>query len=767
MSWASDKAFESEVLRIARAKWPMSAMSGSTNIDGRERDGVFESDETMHFIEATTSRQAEKARHDAKKMHASIVDSIQKNPIRGARGWFVTAEEPTADQRDMVKKIGKGQVVAVSFAQFQQSVVDVGQYLEARANHLFGSVLDPETKQYNPKLEYIPINFSSADEEQTWNIKTIANSLNNGGRFILTGEYGAGKSMSLRQIFFRLRDEYLQSRSSIFPIYINLREHTGQSEAVEVIERHARKIGFDSPSSLVKAWRAKFVTLILDGFDELTSLGVQRASYNNLKIIRRRALEAVRQIINETPEGVGIITAGRDHFFASDSEMASALGLANYKLIKTTDFTKDQIVEFLKRQGGCNSELSFPAWLPTKPLLISYLASSGLLTEIATNPELQTNYSSWDYLIDRICEREARIDDRYLDGPTLRKILSRLATYARVSDDGLGPLAPQQLSKAYQEICGFEADDQAWIALQRLPGLATYEVEADTKKFIDDEMVQVYRSGDIIDFINDPYTVLTQPEFTDAYSQIGTVAGDYAIDVCLKKCATPSVSGIQGMMQSLDGHPSLNSLKADIAIFSIHASLPIKYPCDIEGVFFSHVTLDLEQSTDLSGLTLSNCYLSMVELNPENHEKLPTFKDCIITEISGYPDESSLPAKKFIQTDIESYSSQPQTNAAIRNESISTGEKVLLIILRKVFLQSLSGRSESALYRGLSTSEKQLVDPLVKYLHHSGYLVPITRGGTSIWVPVRKYLHNIRRIIGGVNIESPELMDYARGLSDL
>jgi AraC-like DNA-binding protein len=767
MSWASDKAFESEVLRIARAKWPMSAMSGSTMIDGREHDGVFESDETVNFIEATTSRQLEKARQDAKKMHTLIVNSIQENPMKGARGWFVTAEEPTADQRDVVKKVGKGQVVAVSFAQFQQSVVDVGQYLEARANHLFGSVLDPETKQYNPKLEYIPINFTSSDEEQTWNIKTIASGLTKGQRFILTGEYGAGKSMSLRQIFFRLRDEYLQAKSSIFPIYINLREHTGQSEAVEVIERHARKIGFDSPSSLVKAWRAKFVTLILDGFDELTSLGVQRASYHNLKVIRRRALEAVRQIISETPEGVGIITAGRDHFFATESEMASALGLNSYKLIKTTDFTKDQILEFLKRHGGDDSELSFPSWLPTKPLLISYLASSGLLTEISTNPELQTNYSSWDYLIDRICEREARIDDRYLDGPTLRKILSRLATYARVSDDGLGPLTSQQLSKAYQEICGFEADDQAWIALQRLPGLATYEVETDTKKFIDDEMVQVYRSGDIIDFINDPYTTLTQSEFTEAFAQIGTVAGDYAIDVCLKKCAIPSVTSIQAMMQILNTHPSLNSLKADIVIFSIHASLPIKYPCVIDGVFFNYVTLNLEQPTDLSGLIFSNCYLSLVELNPESQEKLPTFKDCIITEISGYPDKANIPANKFIDTEIEDYSNHPQTNAAIRNESISTGEKVLLTILRKIFLQSLSGRSESALYRGLSTSEKQLVDPLINYLHQSGYVVPITRGGTSIWVPVRKHLHNIRRIIGRVSSESPDLLHYARSLSDI
>ncbi|MBW8261053.1 ATP-binding protein [Pseudomonas aeruginosa] len=765
MGWANDKAFEAEVLRIARAKWPKSAMSGSTKLEGRERDGVFESDETIHFIEATTSRQAEKARQDTKKMHSAIVTSVQSNPIKGARGWFVTAEEPTADQRDAVKKFGKGQVVAVSFAQFQQSIVDVGQYLEARAHHLFGSVLDPETKQHNPKLEYIPINFSSSDEEQSWNIRTISSGLLNGDRFILTGEFGAGKSMSLRQIFFQLRDEYLQARTSIFPIYINLREHTGQSEAVEVIERHARKIGFDSPSSLVKAWRAKFVTLILDGFDELTSLGVQRASYNNLKIIRRRALEAVRQIITETPEGVGIITAGRDHFFATDNEMASALGLENYKLIKTTDFTKEQIIQFLKRQGASEKNVMLPSWLPTKPLLISYLASSGLLSEVSTNPELHTNYSSWDYLIDRICEREARIDNRYLDGPTLRKILSRLSTYARVSDDGLGPLAPQQLSKAFQEICGFEADDQAWIALQRLPGLATYEVEADTKKFIDDEMVQVYRSGDIMDFIQDPYTALTQQEFTSAFSQIGSTAGDYAIDVCIKKCPPQTVSSIHAIMQLLQGHPSLNSLKADIATLSIHASLPIKYTCEIEGVFFSDVTLNLENTIDLSGLTFSNCYFSIVEVDNNPPENLPTFKDCIITEISGYTNSDDLPKIKFLKTEIQEYSNQPQTNAAIRNESISTGEKVLLIILRKIFLQSLGGRSESALYRGLSTSEKQLVDPLVNYLHQEGYLVPITRGGTSIWGPVRKHLHNIRRIIGRVESETPELLDYARRLS--
>jgi len=767
MSWASDKAFESEVLRIARAKWPKSAMSGATMLNGQERDGVFESDESVNFIEATTSRQMEKAKHDTKKMHAAIVDSIQKNPIKGARGWFVTSEEPTADQRDQVKKIGKGQVVAVSFAQFQQSVVDVGQYLHDRANHMFGSVLDPETKKYSPKIEYIPINFTSADEDQRWEIKSISAELLKGQRFVLTGQFGAGKSMSLRQIFFRLRDEYLQAKTVIFPIYINLREHTGQSEAVEVIERHARKIGFDSPSSLVKAWRAKFVTLILDGFDELTSLGVQRASYSNLKLIRRRALEAVRQIITETPEGVGIITAGRDHFFASESEMGATLGFgSDFKLIKTTEFTKEQITEFLAKED-LSDQYSFPAWLPTKPLLISYLASSGLLKAIATNKDLHSNFSSWDYLIDQICEREARIDDRYLDGPTLRKILCRLATYARVSDDGLGPLTPQQLSKAYYEICGFEADDQAWLTLQRLPGLGTYEVEADSKKFIDDEMVQVYRAGDVVDFILDPYASLTSTDFSDSFAQIGHVAGEYSTEVYAKKAPPQTSTSIQGLIQILNERPALNSLKADIMNLSIYSRVPIKYPCHVEGVFFDNVVFNLEDELDLSGVVLDNCYFSMVEVGGETNDSLiPTFSNCMIGELSGRLGMDLLPRDKFYETEIESFSTHSETNAAIRNENISTGEKVLLILLRKIFVQSLSGRSEAALYRGMNTSEKQLVDPLVRFLNQNGYLTPITRGGTSIWVPVRKHLHSIRRLIARTSGENTELLEFARGLSD-
>src|SRR5690606_10483104 len=104
--------------------------------------------------------------------------------------------------------------------------------------------------------------------------------------------------------------------------------------------------------------------------------------------------------------------------------------------LTTSEFTEEQVVQFLRQQPG-NGHDQFPPWLPTKPLFVSYLASSGLIGTVADGEKFSDAATGWDYLVDQICEREARIDSRYLDGLTIRKILGRLATYARASDDGL------------------------------------------------------------------------------------------------------------------------------------------------------------------------------------------------------------------------------------------------------------------------------------------------------------------------------------------
>jgi len=56
--------FEIEVLRIARALWSKDEYAGSEMVEGRERDGIFETEKLVHFVEATVSKRKEKAEQD-------------------------------------------------------------------------------------------------------------------------------------------------------------------------------------------------------------------------------------------------------------------------------------------------------------------------------------------------------------------------------------------------------------------------------------------------------------------------------------------------------------------------------------------------------------------------------------------------------------------------------------------------------------------------------------------------------------------------------
>ena len=74
-----------------------------------------------------------------------------------------------------------------------------------------------------------------------------------------------------------------------------------------------------------------------------------------------------------------------------------------------------------------------------------------------------------------------------------------------------------------------------------------------------------------------------------------------------------------------------------------------------------------------------------------------------------------------------------QTNTAIMRSNLSSSIKVLLTIIRKLFLQKGSGRIEAALYRGLEERYTNHVEPLLQHLDSSGIIFshPSPRG--IIW----------------------------------
>ncbi|MQX38611.1 hypothetical protein GHC57_19065 [Roseospira navarrensis] len=271
--------------------------------------------------------------------------------------------------------------------------------------------------------------------------------------------------MTLRDIYFRARDRFSSGHSICCPVYLNLREHIAQTQPDEALYRHAEKIGFPEPYSIIAAWRAGFVIVFLDGFDELTPPQFA-SSVINLRQARRFAVELVRRFIEQTPSSASIIVAGRESYFDSRDEARSALGYNNdCQVFDLTGFTDHDIARFLKAKDA-----QIPSWLPTRPLLLGYLANAGLLRgEQAQNLSLDPA-SGWDQMLQRVCEREvSQVWGVGFEPNDLRFFIEGLATQARKASDGLG-LEDRDLRNVFRGVFGRDTDEPARLLTMRLPG---------------------------------------------------------------------------------------------------------------------------------------------------------------------------------------------------------------------------------------------------------------------------------------------------------
>ncbi len=159
------REFEDEVRRIARLLWPAAEYGGATMVGGRERDGIFETDEVIYLVECTMRRDKQKAEEDGEKLAKLKTQLARKHPAKVVKGFFVTLHEPTADQKTAIADQRSG-LVALSFDQFRSKLVDARSYLQARQNYPFGSVADPDTGKARGKasydLKYVPLEFTIA-----------------------------------------------------------------------------------------------------------------------------------------------------------------------------------------------------------------------------------------------------------------------------------------------------------------------------------------------------------------------------------------------------------------------------------------------------------------------------------------------------------------------------------------------------------------------------------------------------------------------------
>ena len=142
---------------------------------------------------------------------------------------------------------------------------------------------------------------------------------------------------------------------------------------------------------------------------------------------------------------------------------------------------------------------------------------------------------------------------------------------------------------------------------------------------------------------------------------------------------------------------------------------------------------------DLSNLEFQSCFFGVVKLDPPSigPAALPVFRECLISEIQGPTAKSNLPSNFGADCCVENYSDQPETTNAILRLDLPLGTRVLMTILRKLYMQSGRGRRRGALARGLGQEGKQMVPRILAALQQEDFVVVIRKGKNEIWLPDR------------------------------
>lgn len=739
--------FEQRGLNLARALHDPMGIQGAVMHEGRERDGLFVGHEDIHAYEFTVARTVDKANKDGKKLAELLkhVGARAGNGLKSRTGWLVTIHEPLAGQRSAIEAIAKNsgeRIHIISIATLHQRICNSEMYIQARDNAPFGSIFFGQP--FDSKPPNVPIELESTTGDHL-SVLEMATRLTEGQRSLLIGNYGVGKSHTLRELYSSLRkDHFKKGKLTPFPIHINLRDCAGLKTPAEILRRHAEEVGFDHPSGLISAWRAGACVLLLDGFDEIIpSRWFGGAA--DLKTVRWEALSPIRRLVAETPNGSGIIVAGRSHYFSGQSEMASALGFKSFEQFMVPDFNEDQLTEFLRQAGV---EWKLPDWVPSRPLLLGYLVSidAAQASEVATAISRATG---WRRFIDAICEREAQMFTA-VRPETIRSIMSRVATLARSRSDVTGPVDMEMLRAAFVAVNGLQPDEEGLQLLLRLPGLAAADPEdaTEARVFVDHDLADTAYGLDLAEYAMNPYGE-THPLLSVA--SWATASSDLGIEVAADALTELGVGSpiVMAALVAREKHERFDAVMADLVRVAAELAWDRKQVNSsflIVGVYFDQ--LILSDHPVFGATSFRDCVIERLDASGvDESSAIPHFQDALIGLLDGVSAMPKWLESRFTGCEIGRYSTATQTTAGIMQLGIDRESRVALSVLKKVFGQRGSARKEGALSRGLSLGDRSLVPRVLDELVSQGWLVKSASGNNVLYVGVKERRKDARRAL--------------------
>lgn len=287
-----------------------------------------------------------------------------------------------------------------------RGLIDLRPFVERQTERLEAD------QDYTPR-HYVPQRFRDLSASATKVDGDLAEHLvsrlrkDEGGFTLVLGDFGAGKTFTLREVARRLA-----TFPDLIPLYIELRTldkaHTVEGLVSSHLANHRhRQIDLDAFQNLLRAGR---IVLLFDGFDEL----VTRVTYD-------RAADHLRRLMAAAEGKAKIVVASRTQHFKSGRQVLTALGEqvgrgAARRMLTIEPFDTDQVRSYLTRHYDEDATRAQDR--------IDAMQKINDLTALSANP--------------RMLGFIAALDDAQLKAAAITPVLSGATLYEQVLDHWLG-----------------------------------------------------------------------------------------------------------------------------------------------------------------------------------------------------------------------------------------------------------------------------------------------------------------------------------------
>jgi hypothetical protein len=724
------KTLEDYVRGVASLKW--SVPCKPEHIDGVDFDGVCRiSADELILIEITTERTLQKVRDDLNKIKPTKLRLATEGLV--CRGFVILDAEPT----DSMVEAGRSSHITVCSAlEFERTFFDFSSYNTLRSKLPFGSAIDSKTGA-NDSRKFISVEYVEQEKHKKFKVEAIAKILQRGGKVVLSGDYGTGKSRCVNEIFNLLKAD--TRTSAAFPIAINLRDHWSSSSALEIIAGHLGNVGLsNSVDNIVRLLNSGHLILLLDGFDEIGTQ-IHDTRIEDRRGLRKRAVQGVRDLIQKAKAGV--LITGRAHFFDSPDEMIESLGLSlSSDLICLEVPETFSIPEGTQYLAALGISTTIPSWLPRKPLVFQMLVELESDEVTALLGREFGQFQFWQVFLYAVCQRESRGVGGSIAPQTIHAILQRLAAKTRYSEVFAGRLTPSDIDSAYQMVVGSVPDQSGRQLLSRMCTLGRIEPESPDRQFIDPSALDVLRADSLINDIVQMSEEFSETQWLQSLRLLGIVRAaqliyDYDLD-------QHSFS----YLRKFGNSRNTRRLGEIVSALSVHGEEPL----DFQSLQLSGATLPWFNlaSRVVANLTIKDSEIEFlsVEATPIIMQHGLIIDGCIVSSVTGVSAQAGLP-DWIKNTEVINFSGL-SNSARIKDSQLTPSQKLFLSIVHKIFFQPGTGREEGSLLKG-GYGQKyspKLAESIVKLMMSHGLIDRFKGSDGWVYKPIRRFTERMNKI---------------------